>query len=528
MARPIAWLADLGRRVRALSGWRRYALAVGLGAISASAEAPFYLWLALVPAFTGLVWLLDGSANARRPARAALALGWWFGFGQFGAGFYWIMLSLLTDPERFAWLVPFTLLGVPAGLAIFPAAALWLAWRLRAEGVGRILVLGASWTLFEILRGHVLTGFPWNLVAYAWSSSPAMLQVAALIGAYGLSLWTVVIASLPALLSDGDAVRPRRAAIVLTAFVLVPALVWAGGEARLAMAPALGADAVPGVRLRLVQPAIAQQLKWREDQRVANARAHMALTLTAGYEQITHVIWPETAMAYFLDHEPELRRAIGAVVPKGGVVLTGTLRAEPETETTPFRVWNSLEAVDERGEIAASYDKFHLVPFGEFVPLRRFLPIEKITPGMTDFSAGPGPRTLEVPGAPPVSPLICYEAIFPAAVTDPERRPGWLLNVTNDAWFGESAGPHQHFASARVRAVEEGLPLVRSANTGISAVVDPYGRVVGRLGLGQRGVLDAPLPAALPPTLFSQWGNWPVIGTVFLILIAIPAFGRRR
>lgn len=527
MAGAIAWLADLGQRIRALTGWRRYAVALGLGVISAAADAPFYVWPALVPAFTGLTWLLDGSAHARRPGRTALILGWWFGFGQFAVGFYWIMLSLFTDPERFAWLAPFTLLGIPAGLAVFPALAVWLSGRLGARGAFRILVLGAAWTLFEILRGYLLTGFPWNLVGYTWADTPAMLQVAALVGAYGLTLWTVIVAAWPALIADGGPPR-RRAIQVLAILVLTPALVWAGGEARLTPLPPAGTDGVPGVRLRLVQPAIAQQLKWREDQRIANARAHFALTVSPGYERISHVIWPETAMSYFLDREPELRQAIAAIVPHDGAVLTGTLRAEPRTETTPFRVWNSLQGVDGRGEIVASYDKFHLVPFGEYVPLRWLLPIDKITPGMTDFSAGPGPRTLEVPGAPPVSPLICYEAIFPGEVTDPARRPGWLLNVTNDAWFGESAGPFQHFASARVRTVEEGLPLVRSANTGISAVIDPYGRIVGRLGLGQRGVLDAPLPAALAPTPFARAGNWPVIVIVSLILITSPALSRRR
>jgi apolipoprotein N-acyltransferase len=388
--------------------------------------------------------------------------------------------------------------------------------------------LAAAWTLLEILRGHVLTGFPWNLVGYVWADSLAMLQVASLVGAYGLTFWTALVAAWPALIADSDVPPRRRAITVLGVILLLPALIWVGGEARLASLPTAGTDAVPGVRLRLVQPAIAQQLKWLEDQRLANARTHLAMTVTPGFEQITHVIWPETAMSYFLDHEPELRQAIAAVTPKGGAVLTGTLRAEPRTETAPFRVWNSLQGVDPKGNVVVSYDKFHLVPFGEYVPLRWLLPIDKITPGMTDFSAGPGPKTLEVPGAPPVSPLICYEAIFPGAVTEDGKRPGWLLNVTNDAWFGESAGPYQHFFSARVRAVEEGLPLVRAANTGISAVIDPYGRIVGRLGLGQRGVLDAPLPVALAPTLFSRTGSWPVIAIVLLILIASPALSRRR
>src|SRR5262249_49285712 len=255
-----------------------------------------------------------------------------------------------------------------------------------------------------------------------------------------------------------------------------------------------------GVRLRLVQPAISVARKAAGDTREADFLYQLDLTRrTPGFSGITHVVWPETATRFLVERDPGVRQALAAIAPAGGAILTGPLR----------QLWNSLVAVDHAGNIAATFDKFHLVPLGEYVPLRAYLPfLSKITPGDFDFSAGPGPRTLDIPGLPPVAPLICYEIIFPGRVVDPSRRPAWLLNLTNDAWFGMSTGPYQHFASARFRAVEEGMPLVRSANDGISAFVDPYGRVIAELGLGETGVLDGALPKpAAGSTPYARFGD---------------------
>jgi apolipoprotein N-acyltransferase len=298
----------------------------------------------------------------------------------------------------------------------------------------------------------------------------------------------------------------------------LPAIVFAGGAARLAVTPDPGL--VADVRLRIVQARIDQKLKWREEERAANLEAHVALSRGAGWDGITHLIWPETATAYFLANDDRARARVSEAVAPGGLLIVGAVRME-RVPGQGIRAWNALHAIDEHGAILATYDKHHLVPFGEFVPLRRVLPIEKITPGAVDFTPGPSLVTLRVPGLPPLSPLICYEAIFPGHVARADDRPAFLLNLTNDAWFGESAGPHQHFAAARMRAVEEGLPLVRAANTGISAVIDGHGRVVAKLDLGARGVLDAALPKALAvPTPFARWGNWvllPLLGIAFLV-----------
>ncbi|HZS84838.1 MAG TPA: apolipoprotein N-acyltransferase [Stellaceae bacterium] len=490
----------------ALAGWRRYGMATLLGVVAAAALPPVDLVPLLAVSFSGLVWLAAGC----RSGRQAFALGWSFSFGFLVAGLYWIAAALFVDIASFWWLVPFAAAGLPALLSIYGGAALLLYHWLRPQGLARAPCLAACWLIGEWLRGHLFTGFPWNLVGYAWSGGfpggTAVLQVTAVIGIYGLSLLTVAAAALPASLGDpprAAARHLRRIAPPVVGLLVVIAL-GVGGWLRLAAAPA--AD-VPGLRLRLVQPSIAESLKWDPAARAGNFERLLALSAEPAARPVTDIIWPEAAATFLLNRDPAHRAAIAAVAPPGGLVITGALRSDPLPGPAQH-FWNSLAVIDGAGDLVASFDKFHLVPFGEYVPFRNILPIDKITPGNVDFTPGPGPRTLALPGLPPVGPLICYEVIFPHAVVDESHRPQWLLNVTNDAWYGFTSGPFQHFAIARVRAVEEGLPLVRAANNGISGFVDAYGRVRERLGLDAVGVLDAPLPAALPgPTPYARLGD---------------------
>jgi apolipoprotein N-acyltransferase len=499
-----------------LTGWRRHAVAVLCGALASAALPPLHLFPLLIPAFTGLLWLLDGT---RRPREAAF-VGWSFGFGHMATGFYWIGIAFLVDAERHALVMPFAIAGLAAGLAIFPALVTlglaWVGWR----GAARVLLLAILWLLVEWLRSWMLTGFPWNLIGTVWSFSPAMLQLAAITGVWGLSLVTVLAAAAPAMLGDGPGGRGggRRARWAIAGgLVLLPALVWAGGAARLADAPPVGGEAADGPRLRIVQASIDQALKWKRGLRQKHVGRQMRLTARRGFDAIDLVVWPETAVPFSLAGEPGLRQTLATVVPAGGVLITGAPRLEGEGPTP--RLWNSLQALDARGDIVASYDKHHLVPFGEYMPFRWLGGVKKLTAGSMDFSPGSGPVTLRLPELPPFSPLICYEAIFPGRVVAPGARPGWLLNVTNDAWFGTSSGPYQHLASARIRAVEEGLPLVRAANTGISAVIDGYGRTVGRLGLNEIGILDARLPRPVGGiTLYARTGDWILL---IMTLIAV-------
>jgi apolipoprotein N-acyltransferase len=282
------------------------------------------------------------------------------------------------------------------------------------------------------------------------------------------------------------------------------------------------------VRLRLVQPAIEQNLHSDPARTEREFLGTVALTRSAGFEGRTVVIWPESGVPYELSNNQPLRQGLAAqVVPADGLFMSGGVRTAG-ARTPNFQVWNTLYALDARGEIRGLFDKFHLVPFGEYMPLRSIVSLAKITAGNVDFSTGPGNVTLDLPGLPRVSPLICYEIIFPGAVVDGGDRPGWIVNVTNDAWFGITSGPYQHFAAARLRAVEEGLPVVRSANNGVSGVIDAYGRVTRVLDLGLRGVIDADLPVALPPTLYGRLGDWAVlILGIATVLVLIPLMAKR-
>ncbi|HSR72933.1 MAG TPA: apolipoprotein N-acyltransferase [Kiloniellales bacterium] len=484
--------ARLAASIAGLRGWRRLGVAALLGALATAALPPLYLFPLLIPAFTGLLWLLDG---ANRPGRAAL-VGWAFGFGHFLTGLYWVGIAFLVDAERFGAVMPFAVAGLAAGFALYPALVCLATARIGWRGPARVALFATLWLAAEWLRSWLFTGFPWNLIGTTWSAFPAVLQLAALGGVWAVSLMTVLAAAAPAMLTPpvGGRARPLLAGVLLA----LPAAAWLAGRLVLAGAPAPGAAVVEGVRLRLVQPAIPQSLKWEEALLERHVAKQMALSLEPGFEGISHVIWPETAVPFLLAARPELQARLARIVPPGGALITGAPRgAVIDGER---RIWNSLHALDSRGRIVATYDKHHLVPFGEYAPFRGLLELAKLTVGSLDFSAGPGPRTLSAPGLSPFSPLICYEGIFPGAVVAPDGGARWLLNVTNDAWFGTSSGPYQHFAAVRIRAVEEGLPLVRVANNGITAVVDPYGRVVARLGLDRVGVLDARLPEARDAT----------------------------
>jgi apolipoprotein N-acyltransferase len=509
-ARAAGFLSDL-------SGWRRALAAILLGAFAAAAQPPVHALPLLFVSFTGLVWMLSGAQRMR----AAFAVGWLFGAGYFGAGLYWVSNALLVDAARFAWLIPFAVGGLAFGLGLFSGAATLAAWRIGRGGLSRALALAAAWAILEWLRGVVLTGFPWNPVGNVWVAALPVLQGAAWIGVYGLSLLTVFAAAAPAAFADATK-RPVPAAL---SGCLLLVLVAALGALRLSGA----ADGVvDGVRLRIVQPAIDQRDKWRGDARAANFALHLRLSTAPAAPPPTHVIWSETAATFSVATDAHGRKLMKDAVPPGGLIVTGAPRVEV-AEGRIRRLWNGIVAVDGRGAVAGTYDKHHLVPFGEYTPFRGILPVEKIAVGAIDFSPGPGPATLRLPGLPPVSPLVCYEAIFPGEATAPGDRPGWMLNVTNDGWFGISAGPHQHLASARLRAVEEGLPLVRAANTGISAVFDGYGRTVAFLGLGRSGYFDSALPAALPPTPFSRYGNAiPLLISALFLCVAAEAARNHR
>lgn len=517
-----------------LWGWRRFAAAFLAGAASALALPPFFAFPILWLTIPILVWLIDGALphEGRGPiGRLAPAafVGWSFGFGYFLAGLWWIGAAFLVDADKFAWLLPIAVLAMPAGLALFWGLAAAVARLFWPDGWRRILVLAVVFTGAEWLRGHVFTGFPWNTFGYTLTPEPVMMQSASLVGLWGLTLAAFIIFAAPALLAaDGREGRRGRVAFLGFAATLLAAHV-GFGLVRLA-----GAEhaTLPEVRLRIVQPAIAQNEKWQEENEDEIFRKHLELSDSAptpehaGIGSVTHLIWPESAFPFFLTDRPDALAAIAALLPEGTTLITGAARAERSETALSERVFNSVYVIGHDGEILSAYDKVHLVPFGEFLPFQpalESLGIRQLTTLPGGFSAGAERRALTVPGAPPVAPLICYEAIFPEEVMPPGDRPGWLLNVTNDAWFGNTPGPRQHFLQARLRAVEEGLPLVRAANAGISAIVDPYGRIDRSLGVDEAGVLDGNLPRAVAATVFARYGAWilPILMVLALGLATI-------
>ena len=524
-------LSALRLRVMALTGWRRAAVAFLAGGLSALAYAPIFAAPVLFLTLPILVWLIDASPNWRRAASA----GWLFGFGYFFFNLFWVGEAFLVEAEKFAWLMPFAVTLLPAGLALFWAAAAAVARLFWTEGIARLFVFAVVFAAFEWLRGHVLTGFPWNVVGYALTYPLPLMQSAALFGAYGLTAIALFVFPAP-LVMLADHWRRLSGADVARAIALavVPiAILFAYGAWRLGAPEAF----VSGVKMRIVQPSVPQREKWLAEFQRKIFDDHVALSLANPQGKadslagITHLVWPEAAMPFFPLETPEALDVLATVIPPGTTLITGALRHYPNptpgTAILPApRTLNSIVVLDDQAKLVGAYDKIKLVPFGEYVPfdvLLSAIGIQKLTHGRGSFAEGVSPRPLfTVPALPPALGLVCYEALFPGEIVQGTARPGVLINVTNDGWFGSTTGPYQHYYQSRVRAVEEGLPLIRAANNGISAVVDPYGRPLQTLGLNVRGVIDSPLPEALPPPLYAKVGDWALV----LVLFLFAAFAR--
>lgn len=530
----------------------RVAAAFAAGASSAFAFPPLGAWPIFLVSLPVLLAVLQGC----RTIKGAFAVGWAFGFGQFLFGLYWIAWALTVDLASWWWAVPFAAAGLPAALALFPGLLLCLWPRLRLSGVSGPLLLGVLLFAAEWLRGHILTGFPWNLTGYVWTETLPMLQATALVGIYGLTALSLLAFSVTSVLVPGLGRRPgqgRSAAILGTLLwgLLIGLGLW--GAVRVGQAPA---DMVDDVRLRLVQTNISQAEKWRLDLRPQHFQDHIDLSTGPfwspdGTDDVvrypTVVLWPETAIAYDPTTGP-IAEPLAQLLPPGSTLITGAPRFGHNAAGRIDRLWNSAVAVPTGNpatvlERISVYDKYHLVPFGEYMPLPDWMGLDAIASVGTPFTAGPGPEVMNLPGIPPVLPLICYEVIFPGRVVTEQKndynanirpyeaniRPDWLLNLTNDAWYGYTSGPFQHWAISRVRAVEEGLPMIRVAGTGISGVVDPFGRVIASIGLQERGVVDAELPRPLDQRPAPPWAHktLPVVFVGFFGLIAVMLRARR-
>jgi apolipoprotein N-acyltransferase len=493
-------LAKSGAFVRGLKGWKRLAFAFAAGLLSALAFAPFGLFPFLLLGFAALVLLIDGAEGARHPVRAAALAGWAFGFGQFLFGLHWIVYAFMVDPSAHEWQIPFVAVLFPGGLALFIAAACAVAAALWRSGAARIFLFTVCYAVAEWLRGHVLTGFPWNVAAYGWGLMPGVLQSVALFGSYGLTVLTILLG---ASLAEFFGRRPKPLFPAVMCGIL--ALLWLGGEARLATTPT---ETVHDVKLRLVQPNVPQAEKYKRQFVLRNWQRLVSLSERPGNP--TLIVWPEAAASpYLLWYRQEALEQISALTAHGAVLMMGTIRGARD-DAGVLHMFNSFYVFGRNGRILDIYDKSHLVPFGEYLPFEKTLEglgLSKLTGIEGSFAGGDGPHTYDVSGAGAVGPLICYEVLFPGEVVG-SRRPEWFANATDDSWFGPWAGPRQHLLVARVRAIEEGIPMVRAATTGISAIIDPLGRITAELGLGKMGIVDGGLPAAIAPTPYSRHHEW--------------------
>jgi apolipoprotein N-acyltransferase len=513
------------------SGWRRALIAFMAGAASALAMAPVNAWPILFVTFPVLIWLIDGSASGRwgGSVNAALA-GWCFGFGYFVAGLYWIGYAFLVDAKTFGWLLPFAVAGLPSYLALYTALGVAAARLIWVRGPERILALAATLTAAEWLRGHLLSGFPWNTFGYALTQPLVLAQSVSLVGIWTLTFLCIAICATPAVLADDKADTRYRKRPLYLGLVVLAALA-AYGTVRLWSHPT---TYVAGVNLRIMQPNLPQDDKFNYSAKAQVMDRYLRLSdratgpASSGLRDVTHLIWPEAAFPFFLTREPDALAQIAALLKPSTELITGAVRTASDAGPTNFRAYNSIYVIDPDGSIRGIYDKVHLVPFGEYLPFQRLLErvgLMQLTKVLGGFLSGDRRRAMDVAGAPKMLPLICYEAIFPGTAVPSGERPGWLVNVTNDGWFGISSGPYQHFQQARVLAIAEGLPLVRAANTGISGVIDPVGRIVNSLPLGVEGVLDARLPNAIEPTIYLSYGNYSLMLLLVLSLIIV---GRRR
>jgi apolipoprotein N-acyltransferase len=467
-------------------GWRKVALPLGAGVVLASGQAPLgWVWVAF-PALSLLIF-----AVARTTSRAeSIWVAWAGGTAYFAATLGWIVSPFFVDPVRHGWMAPFALLGMAFGMALFWALAGGIASLSRYRALTFATALGAA----ELARGYVLTGFPWALVGHMWIDTP-MAQMAAFVGPSGLTLATLLVAAVP--------MMTRRWAVPVVGAVAVGAFVI--GTARLDMAAGPARD----VSLRLVQPNAEQHLKWDPDQARIIFDRQLALTAAAPVADLT--IWPETAVPYLLDRNPEVGQMI-ADAADGRAVIVGMQRVDGT------QGWNTLAMIGADGTVQQHYDKWHLVPFGEYIPFGDlaydWFGLQAFASQMgASYAAGSGPAVMDLgPDLGTIIPLICYEAVFPQDVNAAPDGADWILQITNDAWFGTLTGPWQHAAQARFRAIEQGLPLVRVANTGITAVYDARGRMVQFLPFGTEGALDLPaIPGALPPPPYARYGEIPLL-----------------
>jgi apolipoprotein N-acyltransferase len=493
-------------------------IAASFGAFMALAFAPIYFFIAAIISLSALYLLLERTENKK----TVFLLGFFFGFGHFLAGIYWISISLLVDAAHFAWLIPFALILIPSALAIY-LGLFALSYHIIIKKLccnfafQKIFIFACCWLIFEILRANLFTGFPWNLIGYAWMFDLHFAQLAAIFGIYGLSFLAVLIALMPVLFYQKKISFFDKIFAGIIFMILISS--WIFGYYHIDEKKLIFDSKT---KIRLVQANIKQEMKWDENEKYKNLLKHIELTNSKDLSEVMAVIWSETSVPYVIDDNDKLLQILNEAMPNSGILITGGLRLNYlDLEKSQIAdVWNSIFVIN-HGGIKQHYDKHHLVPFGEYVPLQKFLPfIDKITGGGVGFSEGNGVKTLLTENF-SFSPLLCYEVIFSDKILDKKNHPDLLINLTNDAWFGISSGPYQHFDMARMRAIEYGTALIRVAGTGITAMIDPFGRVVKKINLNEMGIIDVDLIKNNQITIYEKNGCLPLILLIISLFIII-------
>ncbi|WP_169566859.1 apolipoprotein N-acyltransferase [Sneathiella limimaris] len=482
--------------------WKKAFAAFFLGALLAATLAPVHAIFFLPVCFSGLLLLVSNITTRWQ----AFFTGWWFGWGFHIAGLYWIGVAFTIDADTYAALLPIPILVLPACLAIFTGLTTLIIHLLGGRGILRILAFAGIWTGLEYIRGILFTGFPWNLIGYAWGDMLAMLQWTAFVGIYGLTFLTVLISSIPVILGDTTYSKNNRHFWILADCCLIILLVGVGFW-RL-NAPDL--EKFDDMKVKVLQPGNEQKDKWKSGTRFQHVKRLEDLS-RQNPSDANLLIWPETAVPFFLTTDERIRNYLTRNVPKNGYLITGAPRRHPIER----KYWNSVQALNAQGKIEGIYDKRHLLPYGEYLPLRSFLKssglasLIPVLDQMSDFSFPDADASdvMAIPGVAPFRVLICYEVTFPWEVKV-DTKFDWILNVTNDAWFGHTSGPYQHFVISRTRAIEQGVSIVRSANKGITAVIDGYGRILKKRSPLEAGAIESSVPAPLSNrTLYFKAGE---------------------
>ncbi len=487
-------------------------ITIVLGILYTLCFAPFHLFAAGFISFTGLLLILDSLNSPKK----AFWYGFLFAFAHHVSGLYWISYSMLVEPEKFAWMIPFTVSVIPAYLSLYVGAVCWLTYKFNFKKINRILFFASMWTLAEMARSYLFTGFPWNLTGYVFLTKLTIAQTASYISVYGLSLIAIILFCSPHFAARyiKNSTRAPIYKYSLSLYYLIPIILLLVQLSNLGSRRIdINKSEFEKINIRIVQPNIPQKEKFDPLRIGDHLFKFYNLTLSDGKDADyvpDLIVWPEASVTTNLADDHEFMTEIADIIPYSAYLILGSVRQEGWMVNR--KIFNSVQFVDSEGNLETNhYDKAHLVPFGEYVPLRKLLPfVNKLANGIGDFNKGDGPKTIKLANSPAFSPLICYEVIFPGMVVDKKNpnKPEWILNVTNDAWFGNSSGPYQHLDAARMRAIEEGLPVIRSANTGVSAVIDGMGRILNYIKLNEEGVIDTKLPKNIAEeTYYSKNGN---------------------